>query len=52
MKKPPYDELELQLQEYTWQTDVAGDRHIEGMTGGITEVEFADIKEETRQYRH
>lgn len=52
MKKPIHDELELQLQEYTWQTETTGDRRIEFMTGNTTEVEFADTGEERREYRH
>ena len=52
MKKPTYDEPELQLQEYEWEADATADRRIDCMTASMAVAEFVDIGEDTPEYRH
>ena len=52
MKKPIHDELELQLQEYTWQTEDSWVWQIEWTEDEMPNAESADIEDGTPEYRH
>ena len=55
MKKPDHDELQLRLQEYTWQEPAPGcrDRHVEHMVADLPMAGYTDSPpDEEVEYRH
>jgi hypothetical protein len=53
MKKPDRDELQLRLQEYTRETPVNRDRHVEHLAADLPMAGFTDSPpDEEVEYRH
>ena len=52
MKKPMHDSLELELQEYTWQTEDTWVWQIEWTEEETPDAESTDIENRTTEYRH
>ena len=53
MKKPDYDELQLRLQEYTWEAPVNRDRHVEHLATDLPMPSYTDSPPDVeKKYMH
>jgi hypothetical protein len=53
MKKPDCDELQLRLQEYTWEAPVNRDRHVEHLAADLPMPDYTDSPpDEGKEYLH